>query len=167
MNRKQAGIIVTLLVLIVFAGYLATKLNDPLYSLEGELDGGKTAISVSESQSSTTNYFEEARLTREQQTAQTLQTLKSFMDDENTPKEEKEKAAEQYREIALQQDSETRLELKLKGQGFEDAVCYIEGNKVKVIVKSSEELSDQQLNQIRDIVMSQTKIKDVEIKRKE
>ena len=36
MNKKQSGIIVTLVVLIVFAGYLATKVNGPLYVNDGD-----------------------------------------------------------------------------------------------------------------------------------
>jgi stage III sporulation protein AH len=163
MNKKQAGIIVALLVLIVFAGYLATKVNDPLYSLEGELDGDKTAVSMSESQSSEADYFMEIKLTRDQDTAETLQRLETLMNNENTPDEEKQKTAEEWRRLSLEQDSVQKLESKLMSQGFEDAICYIEDNKVRVIIKSDKELTDEQLNKIRDLVMSQTKIKDVEI----
>lgn len=163
MNKKQAGIIVALLVLIVFAGYLATIVNDPLYSLEGELDGDKTAVSMSESQSSESDYFVETKLIRDQETAETLQRLETLMNNENTPDDEKKKTAEEWRKLSLDQDDVEKLELKLTSQGFEEAICFIEDNKVRVIIKSDKELSDEQLNQIRDLVMSQTKIKDIEI----
>lgn len=161
MNKKQTGIIVALLVLIVFAGYLASKVNNPLYDANSSLDG-KSAASYNESQA-TSNYFTEAKLSREQSNAKTCQTLQNLIDDENTPEKEKEKAAEEYRKLALQLDQAKKLESKLKGYGFEDVICYIEGDKVKVFVKTQNELTEKQRKLIKDVVMSSTNIKDVDI----
>ena len=46
MNKKQSGIIVTLVVLLVFAGYLATKVNGPLYVNDSDFSTDKSAISL-------------------------------------------------------------------------------------------------------------------------
>jgi stage III sporulation protein AH len=159
MNKKQAGIIVALLVLIVCAGVLASRVNSPLYDANATLDD-KSAASYSES---TTNYFTEARLTREQSVAKTCQSLQNLIDNENTPKEEKQKAAEQFRQLNVQLDQAKKLEMKLKGHGFEDAVCYIDGDKVSVYIKTDEDLTEKQTTLIKDVVMSSTNIKDVEI----
>ena len=51
MNKKQSGIIVTLVVLIVFAGYLATKVNGPLYVNDSDFSSEKSAISLKENKS--------------------------------------------------------------------------------------------------------------------
>ena len=85
MNKKQSGIIVTLVVLIVFAGYLATKVNGPLYVNDSNFTKEKSAISLKESNSSSA-FFVESKLSREQENANTLQTIKTLMDDANTPK---------------------------------------------------------------------------------
>lgn len=159
MNKKQAGIIVALLVLIVCAGVLATKVNSPLYDANAILED-KSAVSYNES---TTSFFAEAQLTRAQSVAEVSRTLKNLIDDENTPKEEKVKASEQFRQINVQLDQAKNLEMKLRGHGFEDAVCYIDGDKVTVYVKTAEELTEKQTTLIKDVVMSSTNIKDVEI----
>lgn len=159
MNKKQAGIIVALLVLIVCAGFLATKVNGPLYDANSTLND-ESAVSYNES---TTSYFAEAQLTRQQSVAELSQTLQNLMDNENTPKEEKLKAAEQFRELNVQLDQAKNLEMKLKGHGFADAVCYIEGDQVRVFIKTDEDLTEKQTTLIKDVVMSSTNIKDVVI----
>lgn len=162
MNKKQAVIIVTLLVLIVCAGVLATKVNSPLY-VNGDL-GGKATVSNSKSSSKTTDFFAEARLSRAQTNDKTLQTLKAIIDDTNATKESKEIAGKKYNDIALASHNEEKIEQALKGKGFEDVVCSIEDAKVRVIVKANEEkLTDQDVRQIKDVVLSVAKIKDIEI----
>ena len=83
MNKKQSGIILTLVVLIVFAGYLATKVNGPLYVNDKDFTNEKTAISLKETKSSST-FFEEAKLSKVAVTNRTLQTIKDLVDDDNT-----------------------------------------------------------------------------------
>jgi stage III sporulation protein AH len=167
MNKKQSGIIVTLVVLIVFAGYLATKVNGPLYVNDSDFNNEKSAISLKESKSSS-NYFVEARLSRDQENARTLQTIKALIDDANTPKEQKETAAEQYLNISMATESESDIELALKAQGFDEALCSIVDDKVQILVKTEKkELSEEELRSIQDVVMSKTKLENIEVKIKE
>ena len=167
MNKKQSGIIVTLVVLIVFAGYLATQVNGPLYVNDSDFNTEKSAISLKESKSSS-NYFVEARLTREQESARTLQTIKALIDDANTPKEQKETAAEQYLNISMATQNESDIELALKAQGFEEALCSIVDDKVEILLKTEKkELSQEELRGIQDVVMSKTKLENIEVKIKE
>jgi stage III sporulation protein AH len=161
MNKKQSGIIVTLVVLIVVAGYLATRLNGPLYVNDTEFGNDKSAISLKESKSSST-YFVEAKLTRDQENSRTLQTIKSLMDDTNTPKVQKEAAAEQYLSISVATANESDIELAIKAQGFEEALCSIVDDKVDVLVKTDKkELSQEELRAIQDVVMSKTKLENI------
>jgi len=60
MNKKQTIIISSLVVLILFAGYLATQVNGPLY-VSNEKSGDGTTVSAS----TNSNYFTEARLQRD------------------------------------------------------------------------------------------------------
>jgi stage III sporulation protein AH len=167
MNKRQSGIIVTLLVLIVFAGYLATKVNGPLYVNDGDFNSEKTAISLKEKKSSSA-YFEEAILSRNQESARTLQVIKALMDDANTPKEQKETASEEYLNIAMATQNENDIELALKAQGFDETLCSIANDKVQVLVRTDKkELSSEEIRNIQNAVMSKTKLENIVVSIKE
>lgn len=167
MNKRQSGIIVTLLVLIVFAGYLATKVNGPLYVNDGDFNSEKTAISLKEKKSSST-YFEEAVLSRNQESARSLQVIKALMDNANTPKEQMATASEQYLNIATATQNETDIELALRAQGFDESLCIITDDKVKVEVRTDKkELSSDEIRNIQNVVMSKTKLEKIEVSFKE
>ncbi|MBC2580327.1 SpoIIIAH-like family protein [Clostridium sp. DJ247] len=163
MNKKQAVIIVTLLALIVCAGVLATKLNSPLYVNGG--DSGNSAVSFnnSEKKSSKSQFFDETKLTREQKSAQTLQTLKTLIDDKNVAKENRDEAAKKYTELAMNTNYESKIETTLKSKGYEDVVCSIEDNKARVIVKGKDKLTDKDTREIKSVVLGIAKIQEVEI----
>lgn len=156
MNKKQTIIISSLVVLILFAGFLATKVNGPLYVDNG---GDKNAVSAS-----ATNYFTTARLERDNTRQITLTNLKALLNDENTPEDQKAQAADNYKNLALQSDKEMRVELGLQAQGFDEALCTIDNDKATVVVKYQGELSDQQIRQIKDVIMSKAEINNIEIK---
>ena len=165
MNKKQSGIIVTLVVLIVFAGYLATKVNGPLYVNDGDFT--EKTISLKENKSSST-FFAEAVLSRNQDNARTLQTIKALMDDANTPKEQKASAADQYLQVSMASQYESDIEIALKAKGFDEALCSIVDDKVEIFVKSAKkELSQEELRGIQDVVMSKSKLENIEVKIKE
>jgi stage III sporulation protein AH len=167
MNKKQSGIIVTLVVLIVFAGYLATKVNGPLYVNDTDFSNEKSAITLKESKSSST-FFTEAKLIKVQENARTLQTIKALMDDVNTPKEQKAKAADQYLSISVNSQNESDIELALKAQGYDEVLCSIVEDKVDILVKTDKkELTQEELRRIQDVVMSKTKLEKIEVKIKE
>jgi stage III sporulation protein AH len=158
MNKKQTIIISVLLVLIVFAGYLATQVNGPLYVTDDQFIGETAKTSTKN------NFFTEARIERDQAQVKAIQTLKTLIDDENTPTEQKAQAADEYKFMALQPEKEVNIELALKAQGYEEALCTLDKDKAVIIVKTEAELSDQQARQIKDIVMSKADIKNIEIK---
>ena len=170
MNKKQSGIIVTLVVLIVFAGYLATKVNGPLYVNDNDFSNEKSAISLKNTKTASTDstYFEEAKLSRDQDNDKTLQTIKTLIDDTNTPKDQKTVAAKQYLNISMASQNESDIELALKAQGFEDSMCSIVNDKVQVVIKTDKkQLTEEQLRNIKDIVMSKTKLEKIEVKIKQ
>lgn len=183
MNRKQAVIIVTLLVLIVCAGVLATKVNSPLYVSDTDLVNSNTSTSNSTSStnssdnnvanatnatnatsSTSSNYFADARLTREKSNAQTIATLKSIIDDKNASQANKDSATQQSINISTASSNATKVENMLKGKGYKEALCTINGDKVSVVVKSdAQKLSDVQQREIRDVVLSVTNLRNIEI----
>lgn len=164
MNKKQAVIIVTLVALIVCMGLLATRLNNPLY-VQG--DGEKSAISMknndNKKNANTSNYFVEARMVRDNKNAQTLQNLKSVMEDKNISQQQRDKTAEKYAVLAMAVNYQNNIELNLQAKGYEEVVCTLNENKATVIIKASEKLTDKQLKEIQSVVMNETKIKEVEV----
>ncbi|KYH29815.1 MULTISPECIES: SpoIIIAH-like family protein [Clostridium] len=170
MNKKQGVIIVVLLALIVCAGVLATKLNADLdYVAGNDITNGKDAISFNDASKNTSgsNYFEEAQIIRDNNAAQALQNLKALIDDEHTSKEDRAELSKKYTNLALATTNQSQIETILKSKGYEDVLCYVQDNKVTVIIKSSKKLSESQQKQIQDVVMDVTQIRDVEIQLKE
>lgn len=181
MNKKQAVIIVTLLALIVCVGVVATKLNSPINYVNGLDNNGTSNSTVSsnstkskstesdttQSKDSKSQFFEETRLTRDQKNAETLQTLKNFIDDQNVSQDNRTDAEKKYTALAMNANYEMKIENTLKSKGYEDAICSIENDKVRIIVKNKEKLTDKNTREIKDVVMSISKLQDVEIEVKE
>ena len=162
MNRKQAGIILTLLALIVCTGVLATRVNNQIKESMGEVP---TAFGENDDNATETssNYFYESRNLREQKDSKTIDNLKAIVEDKNTSAEQKEEAEKELTEKTMARDYETRIELSIKSKGYEDVICFIDG---KVVVKTNEELTQEKMVEIQDIVMNVSKVYDVDIEKK-
>jgi stage III sporulation protein AH len=164
MNKKQAIIIVALVVLIACAGVLASMANNPLYV--DVKNGANSAISFNNSSTkgSTTDFYAATKLNRDNQSAQTMQNLKSIMDDTNVPQQSKTDAAKKFTDVTDASNKEMRIEAVLKTKGFDDAICFVEDNKVRIIVKSKDpQLTDKQTKLIKSVVLDETKINNMEI----
>lgn len=167
MNKKQAVIIVALLALIVCAGVLATKLNNPLYVNGGDNSSGKSTVSLNNnSKDNKSEFFEEAKITRDNKNAQTLQTLKTFIDDKNVSSDKREDASKKYTDLAMNTNYESKIETTLKSKGYEDVLCSIEGSKARLIVKAKDKLTDKDTRDMKNVVIGIAKIQEVEIETK-
>lgn len=170
MNRKQGVIIVTLLVLIICAGILATKINSPLYVDGTDISKNEEPMQPNkkddnkDDKKTGSDYFTEAKLAREQENNAAIETLKSIIDEKNVSQESRDNAANQSTQIATNQLNEKKIETALQGKGYKDVVCRIdEGNKATIIVKSKENLTDQQAREIKNTAMSIIKLENIEI----
>jgi stage III sporulation protein AH len=161
MNRKQAFIIATLLVLIVCAGILATKVNNPLYTDANEL-------TQTSSNASKGDFFTESKLTRDNKYIQDVPTYQAMMNDPETTKTAKDALALKLKQMTEKNGNEKAIETQLKGKGFEDSFCQILDEKVSVYVKA-DKLTEQQAKDIKNLVVGITKVKqaDVEISSKQ
>ena len=171
MNKKQAGVILALLALIVCAGVLAAKVNSSMQDL------GTISITDDVSDNTTVNkdsqegevgydFFYEAKSVRDKKSAETLEYLAEIIDNENVSQLDRDTAAKQKIALVMDQENETKIELALKGKGFEEILCLIENDKARIFVKNTEELTESQRKQIQEVVMSVAKIKNVEIELK-
>lgn len=163
MNKKQAIIIATLLVLIVCVGVVAAKINDnSLYSSTDFTGKGATTVSDNNKTSdSKSDYFAATKSSRDQTDAKTLQELKSIVDDPSATQDSKQTAGSRYNLIVANQAYEGKIEVLLKSKGYENAICIIEDNKANVIVKCKDTLTEKQAKEIQNIVISVANIKDV------
>ncbi|WP_099335505.1 SpoIIIAH-like family protein [Clostridium cadaveris] len=165
MNKKQAGIILALLALIVIAGVAATKVNGPMGDVaDSDWNFGQTTASVEENKEE--NYFDEQRTQKITKDSESVEALKTIMNNEKVPSEERASAAKKQEVLITKSNNENRIETTLKTKGFKDVLCIIEEDKVRVIVKSSEELTVQQRQQIQEVATSISKLPMVEIEQK-
>lgn len=168
MTRKQFGIIFTLLALIVCVGVLAARVNGSLPESPGDLN---PTIKLTDDDESDANadYFYDQRNQQNQVDAATMESLKQIMNDSNSTAAAKEDASKEYSTLVMSQNYASKIELEIKGKGFEDALCLIQGDgtKATVVVKSKEELNQNQANEILQTVMNVSKIKDVKIESKQ
>ena len=168
MNKKQAGIIVTLLALIVCAGILAARVNGPLSVSTMENSGVFNLNNDKKTDKATTtsDYFVSARLERDQNDGKVLAQYQALIQDKNVSAQSKKEAEAKHLSKTNDIDHENAIEINLKASGFADAICLITDDKARVIVKGTE-VSDKQRKQIQDIVMKVAKIKEVEIQAKQ
>ena len=163
MNKKQAVIILTLLVLIICVGALATKMNSPLYVDVN--DTTSTTPSTNTAQKATnSDYFAETKLSKTTARNQAITTLKQIADDKTVAQASRDKAVSQATEYANNAVTESKIEAELKGKGYADVICWIDADpRVRVILKSKDKLSDQQMRGISDVAISLSHIKTVKI----
>lgn len=171
MSKKQFGIIFTLMALIAFVGVLAarlnsTGLNDPTdltqFLLEEE---NKDEKKDDKETIGTQDYFYAIRSEKEALNAVTLEQLNTIINNENTSQEEFDLANNELIEKTMLIDKEGRVEVNIKNKGFEDALCSIEGEIVRVVI-TAEEVSDSDSASIQEIVENITGISDVIIEPK-
>ncbi|MDO4536248.1 MAG: SpoIIIAH-like family protein [Clostridium perfringens] len=170
MNKKQAGIIVTLLSLIVCVGILAFRVNNGMQGLDLSTlsvdDNSQDEEDANTSISDNTDYFYDSRSAREQSDSNYIKGLEAIIADENTDATQKQEANAKLEAKTTAMADESRIELSITSKGYEEALCYINDNKATVIVKNANELTQDQANEIQDIVLSIAKIYDVSIESK-
>ena len=117
---------------------------------------------------STSEYFAQARLTRQQTRDDAISVIRETLNDVKVSEDVKSAAALEIANIAKQIENEGKIENLIKAKGFEECMVYLDGENADVVVKSPEALISSQVIQIKDIVQSQAdisgEIKIVEVK---
>ncbi len=103
----------------------------------------------------TADYFEAAKLSREQTRAKNKETLLDLVNSKNVSEEQKEKAMNEIVAMTTVGEKETAAENLLAAKGFDEVVVTIVDDSVDVIV-NSEKLTEQQIAQIEDVVKRKT-----------
>ncbi len=99
----------------------------------------------------TGDYFEAAKLSREQTRAKNKETLLELVNSNTASEAQKEKAMNEIVAMTAINEKETATENLLAAKGFQDVVVTIVYDSVDVIV-NAESLKEQQIAQIEDVV---------------
>ncbi len=97
------------------------------------------------------DYFESAKLSREQTRAKNKETLLELVNSKTASDAQKEKAMNEIVAMTAVNEKETATENLLAAKGFDETVVTIVNDSVDVIV-NAEELTEQQIAQIEDVV---------------
>jgi len=111
-----------------------------------------------------TDYFAQARLSREKAKSTTTERLNEMIANENIDPETKQQAQSDLLAIANVADKEASAENMIKAKGYADAVVYVSGQTASVTVKA-QSLEEADIAKIQDIVGAQTgvSIKNIKI----
>lgn len=157
--RKKTIVILTLVILIVAAGYVSTKYGKVI-KVNNEKDKASQTETINEDTAATNNaaaaaYFIDVKLGRESQRSVDKQTLMELIDNENVSKEAKKKAEEDYLSLVDFSEKEMIVEALIKAKGLEDAVVFLTKDSANVTVKAKEVKADL-VNQIKNIVCKES-----------
>ena len=137
--------------------------NDTKTLGEAELVGGDGAVDVTSDPAQAdapaeiieTNYFDAARLSRQEARDEALSILQSTVDDPNADAETIAAASESITAMASATTTESEIENLVAAKGYADCVAYIGEDGMSVAVASPEGgLKDADVALIADIVMS-------------
>ena len=131
----------------------------------GKVLGEATLIDKEENLEEKNDYFEDARLEKQKARDSAVTTLKETTLNEKVSQEERDNANKSIENLANSAVTETQIETLVKAKGFSDCVTLINDEGVNVIVKVSEAgLSAEEASKIKDIVVTEAKVKPSQIK---
>lgn len=141
------------------AGALTDPLTTDTASSEGNKNYGDAQL-VSIGQKSSDQYFDEARLSREKSRDEALDTLEKSLKKANLSEEEKAELTARLSGVVESITAESDIENLVKAKGFVDCVAFVDDGKVNVTVQTpGEGLDQEQVAQIRDVVLSRCEVK--------
>ena len=111
------------------------------------------------------NYFVQTKLERETMYSQMIETYEKILANENIPSDQKAIASNEIKNINDRKNAISIAENLIKTKGFEEVVILINDNNIDIVVKSSNNLTTEQVAQITNIVSRELKssIEDIHI----
>lgn len=151
---------------LTIADQAAAEATGSIYGAVTAVDHTETADSEEEknkektsesSDTKQTDYFAQARLSRETARDEALTMLRETVSSDSASEDAKKQASEKITQIAGNTVKEERLESQLKSKGYADAVVYISDETINVIVSSPKGgLNASSTAAISDMVLSET-----------
>lgn len=135
-----------------------------------EKENAESNPDSTETEQPVSDYFAQARLTRQQSRDEALNLLESASAAEGASQETIDSAMTAIAAMATDSMTETRIENLLLAKGYADCVAYISGDNISVAVPSpAEGLTSAQVAAITDVITADTdfavsQLKIVEVK---
>ncbi|MBR5479863.1 MAG: SpoIIIAH-like family protein [Clostridia bacterium] len=171
LKRKSAvtAMIVLFICVAVYLNWSFTQgvgIEDSVDVDSGKILGEATLIDNEEKIEETKDdYFENARLEKQKARDSAISTLKETTMNDKVTTQERESATKGIENLANGAVVETQIETLVKAKGFTDCVTLINEAGVNVIVKVTDAgLSEADASKIKDIVVSEAKVKPSQIK---
>ena len=107
-------------------------------------------------------YFAEAKLTRSKSRDEAIEAMKYMLEDIDLSDTQSKDLAVEATQLAKSIEVEGKIENLIKAKGFDDCMVYYDNSKVDVMVKS-ENMTDSEAAQIKDVILSEVTIPDEKI----
>ncbi len=177
--RRKEIVAAALVVLIGMAGYLNWSYQDTVRVQDGEsyIETGKklgetqmvnaevngAVAPDSENSDKNEDYFENAKLEKQNSRARALEILNETAANESFDKEIRKKAQEQILELAAIGEKETAVENIAKAKGYHNICVFMNEKTVNVTVKK-DGFSDIDVVKLQEIATEQMKISPNDVK---
>lgn len=127
-----------------------TDSNSTLVSNDNQIAKTENVVETSSS-SSSSDYFSELKMSRDEMYSKSLETYQKIVDSESISGEQKAVAIQEIEKINNTKNAIQIAEELIKLKDFEDVVIYSSNDQISVIVRIAT-LSDSQVAQIQNIV---------------
>ncbi len=162
---KKQLILIAVVVVIGVAVFLNWQLSnapnaDEVMSQQQSAAEQSTQSSIlgqAEFVSSANEYFDAARLNRQETRQQALDIANGVLSSESATQEERDQAAAQIMNLSDAADAEGRIENLIMAKGYTECVAFISSDTVNIVVKS-EGLTSNDVIAIKDIAVAQTEM---------
>lgn len=131
--------------------------NSDNASVESETGVNSAGEAVLVSSTIGAEYFDAAKLSREQTRSKNKEILMELVNSTTTTEEQREKAVGEVIELTSNLEKETAAENMLEAKGFGDSIVNIVDGKVDVIVNANN-LTEKEIAQIEDVVKRKTDV---------
>lgn len=162
--KKQMALIAVVAVigLAIFLNWqLSDKPNaDEVMSQQqsaAENSSQSSILGQAEFVNSNTEYFDAARLNRQESRQQAIDIANGVLSSESATQEERDQAAAQIMTLSNAADTEGRIENLIMAKGYTECVAFIGDDNINIVVKSNG-LSSGDVIAIKDIAVAQTEI---------
>ena len=172
--KKREIIAAALVVLIGVAGYLNWSYQDTVkvtdgksYSTQAKKLGEAQYVDNDKSEEaaavSSSNYFAQAKLEKENSRSKSLEILEQTAANQEFDEDIRKKAQQQILDTASNVEKETAIESAAKAKGFKEISVYIDGENVEITVKKKD-FSETDAAKLKDIASSQLSVDPANVK---
>ncbi len=144
-KTKKIIVLCSMVALLVLTGCLNYFLNRPDKSKEASADNTLTY----------TDYFASSHNDRTTSRSETVMYYEAIIENEASSAEAKANAETELAALVASMETEQRLETLIKALGYDDCIVTVGSENINVVLKS-DAMTEQEVAQVLDIVLSET-----------